>query len=288
MSVLTIACAACGAHGPVHDGTAVDYITGEAFGVYRCPSCDVAFTSPRPTSMDAYYPAGYRRYAWPVVELLRRLYAVRVRRWTRGRAPGRVLEVGCGAGWMLQALAQRGWRVVGLERTVEQASFATGVLKVPVVVGGLEALRDEAGFDLIFMFHVLEHLPDPRETLRTLARKLARKGRLIVEVPSADDALLKLYECKPFSEFTYWSCHLFLFTPATLSALGEQAGLKAASVDQVQRFPLSNHMYWLSKGKPGGHKEWAFLDAGGAAERYERRLAAIGRCDTLMASFSAR
>jgi SAM-dependent methyltransferase len=224
MSVLTaMACAACGAEGPIRDGEASDYITGETFGVYRCRSCEVAFTSPRPASMDAYYPARYRRYAWPVATLLRRLYAVRVRRWIRGRPPGRALELGCGAGWMLHALAQHGWHVVGLERTAEQAAFATEVLKVPVVVGGLDAVRDEAGFDLILMFHVLEHLDDPAAALRACADRLRPGGRLVIAVPNYASWQSRYARGRWFHLDV--PRHLFHFTPASLARLLREAGL---------------------------------------------------------------
>ncbi len=91
-----------------------------------------------------------------------------------------------------------------------------------------------------------------------LADLLTGKGEIIIEVPHADDALLSLYECEPFSHFTYWSCHLFLYTVTTLEMLVEQTGLKLNYIKQVQRYPLSNHMYWLAEGKPGGHKIWSF------------------------------
>ena len=51
---------------------------------------------------------------------------------------------------------------------------------------------------------------------------LSDNGQIIVEVPNADDALLTLYECEPFSHFTYWSCHLFLYTAKTLQMLFDQ------------------------------------------------------------------
>lgn len=194
----------------------------------------------------------------------------------------RVLDFGSGnAGFLLRAkkLAKEA-SGIELERKYYPVFKREGLRVHPEV--------DDApgAYDVITAFHVIEHLPDPKAMLRRLAGKLSRGGRLYVEVPSADDALLTFYECKAFREFTYWSCHLYLFTPATLRALGEQAGLKVRSVEQVQRFPLSNHLHWLAKGKPGGHKVWSALDEGGAAERYERRLAELGRCDTLLAVFS--
>ncbi len=228
MSVVTAACSTCGASGPVHEADAADYVTGEAFQVYRCPGCDVAFTWPRPASMDAYYPARYRRYAAPVAALLRALYAVRVRRWIRGRPRGRALEVGCGAGWMLHALARQGWGAIGLERTTEQAALAARALGVPVLVGGVERLPELGAFDLIFLFHVLEHLDDPATALRACAAHLKPGGRLIVAVPNYASWQARYARGGWFHLDV--PRHLYHFTPAALARLLRGAGLRPAGV----------------------------------------------------------
>ena len=144
----------------------------------------------------------------------------------------------------------------------------------------------EGGYDVITLFHVLEHLPDPKSTLIELSKMLADRGQIIIEVPNADDALLTLYNNEAFSHFTYWSCHLYLFTAKTLEMLISQIGLKVNYIKQFQRYPLANHLYWLSKGKPGGHTYWHFLNSPEIHAAYEKQLAAIGKCDTIIASLS--
>lgn len=128
-----------------------------------------------------------------------------------------------------------------------------------------------------------QHVPDPRATLSALAAKLRSGGRLVVEVPSAEDALLTLYDSDAFQHFTYWSQHLFLFNAETLRRVAIEAGLQVVSIQQFQRYPLSNHLFWLSRGLPGGHKCWSFLDTRSLTEAYGASLAAIGKCDTLIA-----
>ena len=81
---------------------------------------------------------------------------------------------------------------------------------------------------------------------------LAKNGRMVIEVPSSEDVLLTLYDSEAFQRFTYWSQHLYLFNAETLRKLAEQAGLRIVSIQQYQRYPLSNHLYWLSQDKPGG------------------------------------
>lgn len=136
---------------------------------------------------------------------------------------------------------------------------------------------------MITAFHVVEHLPDPRSTLTSLAGLLRPRGRMIVEVPSSEDALLTLYDCDAFQRFTYWSQHLFLFSASTLEMLVRQAGLRVVAIQNYQRYPLSNHLYWLSQSKPGGHQRWSFLDTPEMNSAYANTLATLGKTDTLIA-----
>nr|WP_221762987.1 class I SAM-dependent methyltransferase [Chlorobium phaeovibrioides] len=151
-----------------------------------------------------------------------------------------------------------------------------------VVYGEIDAVK-ECDFDLITAFHVIEHLPDPVGVLEQLGQKLAKSGRLIIEVPSAEDALLSLYDSEAFQRFTYWSQHLYLFNCNNLRVLAEKAGFRVVAISQFQRYPLSNHLYWLSKGEAGGHQKWSFLDNPLLAAAYSKALSDIGKCDTLIA-----
>ena len=190
----------------------------------------------------------------------------------------KVLDFGCGAGGFLRKVQTLATEVAGveLERRVREYWVDSIALH-----GNLEDVG--GGYDLITSFHVVEHLPDPREMLRTLASHLKVGGRLVIEVPSSDDALLTLYESDAFQRFTYWSQHLFLFNAETLRRLAVQAGLRIITIQQYQRYPLSNHLHWLSLGKPGGHQHWSSLDTPALSEAYAASLAAMGRCDTIIA-----
>ena len=196
-----------------------------------------------------------------------------------------LLDFGCGAGGFLSKAAYFAANVAGVEPELRLQNYFNELgLKVYTTLGDLFASGSK--FDVITAFHVLEHLPDPRSILSQLGGLLNSDGQLIIEVPNSDDALLTLFECEPFMRFTYWSQHLFLFNYRTLSDLVRQAGLKILWIKQVQRYPLSNHLHWLVKGKPGGHKEWAFLDDHILNQAYSSQLAALGKCDTLVAGIS--
>lgn len=190
----------------------------------------------------------------------------------------KLLDFGCGAGGFLlkaQALASSVAGVELEERVHAHWGDALSLHRSLEAAGG--------GYDLITAFHVLEHLTDPRSMLKELASRLASGGRLVVEVPSSDDALLTLYDNDAFQRFTYWSQHLYLFNAGTLRSLAGQAGLKVVAIEQFQRYPLSNHLHWLSRNQPGGHQKWSFLDSPELQKAYANALAAVAKCDTLIA-----
>lgn len=190
----------------------------------------------------------------------------------------RVLDFGCGAAGFLQRVRNLAAEVAGIELETRVRDYWAGRINI---FSNIEAAG--GGYDLVTAFHVIEHLPDPRAMLASLAGSLKPNGRMIVEVPSADDALLTLYDCDAFQRFTYWSQHLFLFNASTLEMLARQAGLKVVAVQHYQRYPLSNHLHWLSQCQPGGHQRWAFIDTPELASAYANTLAALGKTDTLIA-----
>ena len=147
--------------------------------------------------------------------------------------------------------------------------------------------KTDQKFDLITSFHVFEHLKDPIYILQKLTEVLEIDGQIIIEVPNSDDALLSLYKSEKFAKFTYWSQHLFLFNEATAKKLVQKSGLKLNWINQVQRYPIANHLHWLSMYDPGGHEKWNYFSEK-TTESYALDLAKLKKCDTIIFSVSAK
>jgi 2-polyprenyl-3-methyl-5-hydroxy-6-metoxy-1,4-benzoquinol methylase len=172
-----------------------DFITGRDFTVVHCDECGFDVTTPQPAAeeMAAYYPDGYygavedRRFPHIVETLQNALFALRVREIeaVANSEPGRVLDVGCGRGVLLQEFRRRGWEVQGTELSEQAASYARQTLSIPVEIGSLEALHFPTNhFDAVTLWHVLEHVANPRALLAEINRILKPDGVLLVAAPN--------------------------------------------------------------------------------------------------------
>jgi len=184
------ACPACGGSEGRRLET-VDHLNGEPFTVVICATCGRGRTTPVPADLSRHYPTEYYgeggiRFNPAVEALVHWARSARARAVVRAHpAPGTVLDVGCGRGLMLAELAARGWQAVGVEATEAASEHARKVLGLEVKVGDLVECRLPArAFDVVTLFHVLEHLTDPDATLEEVRRLVAPDGRLLVEVPN--------------------------------------------------------------------------------------------------------
>jgi SAM-dependent methyltransferase len=207
-----------------------DYVTGDVFEVSECAACGLAVTLPQPADVDRYYPAAYygsagaRRFPGPVEWAQRRLYGARARAVEAiAGLPGRVLDVGCGPGWLLDAFRRRGWEAAGTELSEDSAARARA-LGIPVHVGPPASWPWPDGhFDAITLWHALEHWPDPRVPVARLARLLRPGGVLLVGVPEFASAEARLAGAGWFHLDV--PRHLVHLTRASLQRLLTEAGL---------------------------------------------------------------
>jgi len=197
----------------------------------------------------------------------------------------RVLDFGCGAGNFLRGAQAAAEAVFGaeLQRNYRDRLNADGI---PCFADITDA---PANLDACFMFHVLEHLPDPLPILETIYGLLAPDGVIVVEVPHARDFLMNELSSEEFTAFTLWSQHLVLHTRDSLRILLEAAGYVDIEISGVQRYGLANHLTWLATGAPGGHRgPLARIESDALTRAYEESLAGIDATDTLVAIARAK
>ena len=168
------------------------FVETVAAPVVVCAGCGLGSFHPMPDPgavasfyPDAYYGAPGRKFQ-PLIEGVVRLVGARhIGFLSADLRPGdRVLDVGCGRGVTLGPLADRGLEVHGLELSRAATRGADPRADIRIASSLSEAGFPAAYFQQVVIWHVLEHLREPRETLLETQRILAPGGRLIVAVPN--------------------------------------------------------------------------------------------------------
>lgn len=144
---------------------------------------------------------------------------------------GKLLDVGCGRGYFLKVMRDRGWEVRGVEQFEPLARHARHEFQLAVEsdVSALSSNHD--AFNLITLWHVLEHFTDPAKMLTSFHSLLAPGGVLYAEVPNIDSigAFLAGAYWLPYHEPT----HRWFFRPQTIERLALQAGFASVKVRAV-------------------------------------------------------
>ncbi len=206
----------------------------------------------------------------------------RFRQFRKYLAGKRVCDFGAGYGGFVEACLQAGYHACGVEMgETSIAALRHRFGDRAAINHGLDEFANP--FDVITMFHVLEHIEDHLGALERIREALAEGGLLIVEVPHARDYLLSEVGLSAFRDFTLWSEHLILHTRETLQAFLGAAGFSDITVESHQRYGFANHLHWLCHQKPGGHEAFAHLSNPRIEAGYAALLADIDRSDTLIA-----
>lgn len=256
---ITVACNLCGAEHSEPIRTGSDLMLGHPgeWSLVQCKRCGFIYLNPRPRDMAPYYEGSYLPFEHhPKHTLIPRRPKSKVEEVSVGAAggyyallqqatvetSGQLLDVGCATGDFLVVAATAGWTVTGCDLSafaVEQAQKRLSSFpNAQVLNGALEALKLPAeSFDVITLWHSLEHVSDPQVTLKEVYRLLKPEGKLIVQTP----AWLSL-ESQFFKQ--YWAGldfprHLSLFSAETLKRLLEQTGF-------VSLRPLYQTSYYFS------------------------------------------
>lgn len=138
-------------------------------------------------------------------------------------------------------------------------------------------------FDIITLFHVLEHLPYQVSTLKVIKSKLKKKGKIIIEVPHAGDFLLSQDNLIEYRKYIFWSEHLIIHTYNSLKTILEHVGFNNINIKFYQRYNFSNHLGWFLNKHPGGHETYKGLISNKFNTIYKDNLIQEKKTDTIIA-----
>jgi 2-polyprenyl-3-methyl-5-hydroxy-6-metoxy-1,4-benzoquinol methylase len=129
----------------------------------------------------------------------------------------RTLDIGCGAGELVYLLRAAGCDANGFDPDARYIDWARGIMGGAVEENTIEGFAPSRDFDATFLYHVLEHMPDPRHVFHRCGEWLKEGGLLVVEVPNVEAR-------NQAPGHQYIKPHLHYFNKTTLTVLGGQHG----------------------------------------------------------------
>lgn len=233
-------CPLCGAV-PEFAFTAMDYnlkTSPEDFDYFRCPACRCFFLHPVPDDPGKYYPADYPAYeiggneAAGTPSTLESEKLAIVKKHVR---EGRLLEIGPGAGNFARLANESGFRVETIEMDERCSRYLRDRHGIPSIhcSDPLSALSMSPSYDVIALWHVLEHLPDPSSIMEGLSAHLNPGGIIVLTSPNPESAQFELFG-------RHWAHldaprHLVLIPMSFLLTKGERLGLESAFLSTKDR-----------------------------------------------------
>jgi 2-polyprenyl-3-methyl-5-hydroxy-6-metoxy-1,4-benzoquinol methylase len=214
----------------------LDYtVSRETFSIVQCNSCNFKFTNPRPETsiLGNYYNSddyishsntskGFVNTAYQTIRkytLLKKLQLI-----SKFYKTGNLLDIGCGTGEFLNTCKNAKWKTVGIEPDNKTREIASQKYSLEIYPENqLKDFKNES-FEIITMWHVLEHVPLLNERIEELKRLIKPNGIIIIAVPNCNSKDAQIYK-------EHWAAydvprHLYHFTPHTLEHIFKKHGLK--------------------------------------------------------------
>ncbi len=226
------------------------FFTGETFSVSQCAECGFVFTNPIPDKdkISEYYKTDkYLSHDTSGNGLMGNLYKVirgfnlknKSRLISKYKAKGRILDIGSGTGEFLNYMKKKQYEVMGIEPEQKARDFAIDNYGLDIKDGSFITKLPDKKFDLISMWHVLEHVYDINSRLKQIYELLYKDGFLINALPMIDSP-----DSKKFGK--YWAGldvprHLHHFSSSTFGLLAQNNGF-----DIIDKYPMKFDAYFLS------------------------------------------
>lgn len=261
-----------------------DFLSKEDFHICECLNCGLLYTMPRPNKekigeyykSEEYYSHQENKKGF-IPKLYEKVKKVNLKHKyelaTKGLTTGKLLDIGCGVGDFLHSAEAHGWQCIGVEPSEEAKAIASQRTTANILSSiEQESLPDES-FDVITMWHVLEHVDDLRWQVAQLQRLIKPNGRIVIALPN-----YKSYDGQYYKE--HWAAydvprHLNHFNRTTIAKILKTNDLKLVTTDKlkwdayyisymseqykIHKLPLVRGVYrgWLSNMKARRSGEWS-------------------------------
>jgi 2-polyprenyl-3-methyl-5-hydroxy-6-metoxy-1,4-benzoquinol methylase len=258
---------------PLCKGAAREVIfTKKGYDLVRCGSCNLAYIGKPPSpeelqklySFEAGYQTGFADAASSEVKFHTKVARLSYKLLSQHRNAGKLLDVGCSAGFFLKEAHAHGWETHGLEYSPDTAAVAAKQPGLHIQSGTLEdANYDAQSFDVVTLWDVIEHVPDPLQTMRSVHHILNDDGLIALSTPNIDGLFPQL-SYRVAQRLDYWPHpepphHLLQFSGQTLGLLLARAGFEIVATE-TKCIPLS-HSFDLKNLLRRSPKLWLYTAA---------------------------
>jgi 2-polyprenyl-3-methyl-5-hydroxy-6-metoxy-1,4-benzoquinol methylase len=213
-------------------------VSGESFAITECLNCSFYFTNPRPLDeeLGKYYQSeDYISHTNKVNSLTHFIYKS-FRNYTLNRKlklintlkkKGNLLDVGCGTGEFLHVCVRNNWNIDGVEPDQNARGKAEKLLNINIHEN-LFSCENFNTYQVITLWHVLEHMPDLHSTIMHLKKLLSKQGRILFALPNIDS-----FDARKYKEF--WAAydvprHLYHFNQNTFKKLMMEHKMKVTAI----------------------------------------------------------
>lgn len=227
-------CPLCGSANVKPEFVCKDYYaSNEEFNIYRCVQCNFLFTNnfPDKNSIGQYYNSSeYISHSNDKSGFVNKLY-YSIRKYAinnklkyvckkADRKTGKICDIGCGIGYFLNAARNKGWQTVGIEKNESARNTAQETFGLCIKDTDEINSLPNASFDVVTLWHVLEHIENLSEMMEKIHSLLLPDGIAVIAVPNCIS-----YDARHYREF--WAAydvprHLWHFTPQTLEVLANK------------------------------------------------------------------
>jgi 2-polyprenyl-3-methyl-5-hydroxy-6-metoxy-1,4-benzoquinol methylase len=219
------------------------FLSKEDFNIVKCENCGFLFTNPQPhpENLGDYYKSEeYVSHSNSKKGFVNSAYHI-VRNYTLNKkfkmvksimSKGSILDIGCATGEFLNVFKLDKWTTLGIEPDKDAKKFAVENYNLNIENENYLENIDENSFDIITMWHVLEHVPNLNKRLETLNKILKDDGNLIIAVPN-----YKSYDADYYGKF--WAAydvprHLFHFSKSTMEKLLIKHGFQIENIKPMK------------------------------------------------------